>query len=465
MPFAYPVMLEVGGRRCVVIGSDAVAEAKAHDLVDAGARVEVVGAQPSAGLLDMESAGAVTLVRRDYREGDLEGAVVAVAAVADPELASRIFAEATRRGVLLNTVDDVAHCHFAAPSKVRRGDLLVTLSTGGKAPALAKKLRQRLETELDGDYAVLVDLLGRARQEALGRRGRMSFEQWSARWERALQPDLLALVRQGRHAEVIDHVVGVLTAPVSETPAGKVWIVGAGPGAVDLITVRGRRALEGSDVVVYDRLVDPQLVEGKEAVYAGKSPGRHSVAQEEINRMLIELARQGKSVVRLKGGDPYVFGRGAEEAEALAAAGIEFSVIPGPTSAIAVLEAVGIPVTDRRLASSVAITTGHCGGRSEVDFRALAGVVDTVVVLMGMSQLERIAKELMAGGLAEHTPAAIVTEGTKSTQRLLVTELGRLAGDARQAGLGSPSVIVVGEVVRLRNRIASGAPEGAILRR
>lgn len=458
MGFAYPVMLEVTGRRCVVIGNGAVAESKAQDLTEAGATVEVIASDPSPGLVEMEAHGLVELVRRDFEDGDLAGAFVAIANVQDPQLVERIFAEAERLGVLLNSVDDVPHCHFSAPSKVRRGDLLVTLSTGGKAPALAKQLRRKVESEITEEYGVLVDLLGEARRVALPARESMSFDQWATRWELALGADLLSMVRRGQTDEVKEHVVRTLTDPEStERPAsaGKVWIVGAGPGASDLITVRGREVLGRADVVVYDRLVDPELVKGKEAIYAGKSPGSHSAAQKEINDLLIELARAGKQVARLKGGDPFVFGRGAEEAEALAAAGVAFSLIPGLTSAIAVLEAAGIPVTDRRLASSMAVATGHCGGRREVDFRAMAGVVDTIVVLMGMSNLEHITKELMAGGLAESTPAAIVNEGTMPTQRVLVGELGRLSAEADAAGLGSPSVVVVGNVVNLRQQIQS----------
>ncbi|MBW3591861.1 MAG: siroheme synthase CysG [Actinobacteria bacterium] len=458
MGFAYPVMLEVAGRRCVVIGSGAVAESKAQDLTAAGATVEVIASEPSPGLVELEARGLVELVRRDFADGDLAGAFVAIADVQDSQLVGRIFAEAERLGVLLNSVDDVPHCHFSAPSKVRRGDLLVTISTGGKAPALAKQLRRKVESEITEEYGALVDLLGEARRAALPARESMSFDQWATRWELALEADLLSMVRRGQTDEAREHVVRTLTDPESRErapSAGKVWIVGAGPGASDLITVRGREVLERADVVVYDRLVDPELVEGKEAIYAGKSPGSHSAAQKEINDLLIELARAGKQVARLKGGDPFVFGRGAEEVEALAAAGVDFSVIPGLTSAIAVLEAAGIPVTDRRLASSMAVATGHCGGRRAVDFRAMAGVVDTIVVLMGMSNLEHITKELMAGGLAESTPAAIVNEGTMPTQRVLVGELGRLSAEADAAGLGSPSVVVVGNVVNLRQRIQS----------
>ena len=455
MAFGYPVMLEVRGRRCVVIGGGSVGEGKARGLLSAGAKVTVVDPDPTPALEDLEELGAVTLVRRPYRPGDLKGAFVAVAATEDPSINARVFEEAEAERVLLNAVDDSQHCHFAVPSVIRRGDFLLSVSTGGKAPALAKNLRRKLSAEFGEEYATLVDLLADAREAALAVRD-VDFDEWARRWAAALDNDLLSMIRNGRHQEVKDLVSSELNGQGDARP-GHVWIVGAGPGDPELITVKGQKALNHADVVVYDRLVDPALVEGKEAIYAGKSPGEHGSSQEEINATLVRLAKQGKKVVRLKGGDPFVFGRGAEEAEALAAAGVGFTVVPGPTSAIAALASVGIPVTDRRFASSVAIVTGHCGSLARpVNWRSLAGAAETIVVLMGLSNLEYITGELVAGGLSPRTPAAIVESGTRPSQRVIVSELGRLPSEAEAAALGSPSIIVVGEVVTLRN-LLSGA--------
>ena len=456
MAFGYPVMLEVRGRLCVVVGGGEVGEAKVRGLLSAGAHVTVVDPAPGPAIEDLAELGAVTLVRRSYETGDLEGAFVAVAATDDSAVNSRIFAEAEAGKVLLNAVDDVQHCHFAVPSIIRRGDLLMTLSTGGKAPALSKRMRKQLSREFGEEYATLVDLLGEVREEAAALRQEVGFSEWAARWEAALDADLISLVRKGRYQEVKDHVLGVLAGGRQER-AGHVWIVGAGPGDPGLITVDGRRALDRADVVVYDRLVDPSLVEGKEAVYAGKTPGDSSASQEEINQTLLRLARQGKAVVRLKGGDPFVFGRGAEEAEALADAGIGFTVVPGPTSAIAAAAAAGIPVTDRRFSSSVAIVTGHGGGPGRVDWRTLAGAVETIVVLMGLSNAGFIAGELMAGGLAGGTPVAVVENGTRPDQKVVVTDLANLDAVRQGAGIGSPSLLVVGQVVTLRAKLAGDA--------
>ncbi|MBX5449610.1 uroporphyrinogen-III C-methyltransferase [Thermogemmatispora sp.] len=248
---------------------------------------------------------------------------------------------------------------------------------------------------------------------------------------------------------------------------GKVYLVGAGPGAPDLITLKGLRCLRAADVVLYDRLVAPELLAearaGAELIFAGKSPGCHQMSQVEINRLLIEHARRGALVVRLKGGDPFVFGRGGEEAEALAQAGIPFEVVPGVSAALAVPAYAGVPVTHRGLASLVTIVTGHKERGHEasaVDWQALARIRGTLVILMGVRTLPQIAAELQAGGLDPATPALVVEWGTLPRQRAVQGRLAEIAERAAQAGLGAPAVVVIGEVVRLREALAWFRAEG-----
>ena len=466
MSFRYPVTLNVEGRSCVVVGGGPVAEHKCRGLLEAGAAVEVIAGTCTAGLRQLGAEGKVELTGRDYAYGDLGGAFLAIAATDDPAVHAEVFKEAEERGVLVNAVDDAQNCHFSVPSVVRRGDFSLAVSTAGKAPALAKRLRSLLERQFGPEMSTVVELLGDVRAEALATR-EVDFDTWSRRWEKALEHDLPALVRQGRvdeAREVVRRSLDGLTGePGAGSPRGRVSIVGAGPGDPGLLTVRGRQLLDAADVVVHDRLVDPSLVEGKEAVFVGKETGRHAVPQDEINALLVELAGQGRHVVRLKGGDPFVFGRGGEEAEALSQAGIEFEVVSAPTSAIAALAYAGIPVTDRRLSSSVAIVTGHCTGDQEVDWSGLATAVDTVVVLMGLARLEAITAALVAGGRDPGTPAAVVENGTWAHQRVVTAELGQLPAAVAEAGLSSPAVVVVGEVVRLRDRIAwfEGTARGA----
>lgn len=452
MPFGYPVMLEVQGRRCLVIGGGSIGEGKVRGLLEAEASVTAVAPLLTAGLEGLARDGLIEAVRRDYRPGDLQGAFLAIAATDDRAANARIFHDARAAGVLFNAVDDIEHCDFAAPSTVRRGDLIIAVSTGGKAPALAKRLRRELEQQFPEQYADFLALLSEVRQKALAERV-VDFDEWARRWDAALDKDLFAAVRRGRPQEARQTLWKELTDPGPGPRPGRVAIVGAGPGDPGLMTVRARQELAHADVVVYDRLVDPELIGGRESIYVGKTPGAHSPAQEQINSLLIRLAGEGKKVVRLKGGDPFVFGRGAEEAQALAAAGIEHTVVPAPTSAVAALAAAGIPVTDRRFASSVAIVTGHCGGGKPVRWEAIARACDTIVVLMGIKNLPLIAQGLIGGGLSPDTPAAVVEKATLPEQRVIVAPLSRLAALVQAQGVRSPAVIVVGEVVRLRDRL------------
>ena len=407
MAFGYPLTLDIEGRRCVVIGGGPVAEHKCRGLLDAGGAVVVVTGSATDGLDQLAREGTVEMVRRAYARGDLDKAFLAIAATDDPAVHAEVFEEGEERGVLVNAVDDVSHSHFAVPSVLRREGLAVAISTGGKAPALAKRLRADLDKHLDEELS------------AVG----------APEWV----PEDPVLRPRGR---------------------GRVAIVGAGPGDPGLLTVRGRELLGAADVVVHDRLVDPFLVEDKDAVFVGKEAGHHAMPQDEINALLVEMANQGRRVVRLKGGDPFVFGRGGEEAEAMAGAGIEFEVVPGPTSAFAALAYAGIPVTHRLMSSSVAVVTGHCTGDRRVDWKGLATAVDTIVVLMPLAGLEGITYALVEGGRHPATPAAVVENGTNAGQRVITAELGRLAGAANEAGVKSPALVVVGEVVTLRDRIA-----------
>jgi uroporphyrin-III C-methyltransferase/precorrin-2 dehydrogenase/sirohydrochlorin ferrochelatase len=460
MGFHYPVVLDLDGRRCVVVGGGTVAEHKARGLLEAGAAVTVIAGEVTDGIAALCARGNAAVVARPYAEGDLAGAFLVIAATDDPSVNARVHAEAKQRAVLLNAVDDAAHCDFAAPSVLRRGDLTIAVSTSGQAPALARRVRELLEGRFGPEWGTLVEVLAGAR-EAVGPRT-VDFPTWAARWGRALDHDLPGMIRAGDVAGAGEVVRRTLAGePPSDRPGsvpapGRVAIVGAGPGDPGLITVRGKALLDAAEVVVYDRLVHPSLWEGKHAIDAGKEPGSHRVDQAAINALLVSLAREGRVVVRLKGGDPFVFGRGAEEAEALAAAGIPFEVVPAPSSAVAALAAAGIPVTDRRHASSVAIVTGHCA-TGVVDWRGLATSVDTLVVLMGLGHLPEIVGHLLAAGRSGDTPAAVVASGTLPDQRTVVATLSDLPAAVTAAGIRPPGIIVVGDVVTLAEHIGPAA--------
>jgi len=463
MPFAFPLALEVTGRRCVVVGGGPVAEAKVQALLDAGAAVVVIAAGAAAGLVELARRSEIELIERDYRPGDLGGALL-VFATGDRSQNGAVFAEAEAEGVLCNAHQDSAHCHFASPTVTRRGDLVVAVSTGGRAPTLASHVRDALAAGLPDEFGALIDLVAEIRAEGIApadtaERGRL--------WRTALDCDVLGLLGAGQWEAARRLLRGVLAGtveagpvlgeapePAAPAPGGWVSIVGAGPGDPDLITVRGRAALDSADVVVHDRLVHPDLLAGRVAVDVGKEPGRHPVPQEGINALLVSLARQGKRVVRLKGGDPFLFGRGSEEAEALAAAGVGFEVVPAPTSALAALAYAGIPATDRRCASSIAVVTGQAAAGQAVDWERVATATDTLVVLMGFARLGEIVARLVAAGRDRHTPAAVVSRGTLPDQRVVGAALADIPAAADAAGLPGPALLVVGDVVRLSERIA-----------
>lgn len=465
----YPVFLNLRGRRAVVIGGGAVAEQKTLGLLAAGAHVTVVSPTTTVRLSELAAENGIDLRRRPYQRGDLAGAWLAIAATDDRAVNAAAWAEAEQAGVPLNAVDDLEHCSFIAPAIHREGDITVAVSTSGKSPALAARLRRRIGDLIGAAEARFCALLGELRPEVAARvpdaRDRTDL------WYRIVDSDAIEFVRRGdlegarrRIEELVPRLKpGLGTALPLRAVArrahpsgwGLVYLVGAGPGDPGLITTKGLAVLRSAEVVVYDRLVAPSLVAeappAAERVFVGKEPHGTGVEQEEINALLVDRARRGKTVVRLKGGDPFVFGRGGEECEVLRAAGIPFHVVPGVTSATAVPAAAGIPVTHRGVASAFAVVTGHeCGGgESSVDWAALARV-PTLVVLMGLSVLPEITDRLLEEGAAPETPVAVIASGTLPAQRTVLGTLATIVARVAAARLESPATVVIGAVVATR---------------
>ena len=451
----YPVFLDLSARPCVVVGSGALAEEKARGLLAAGAAVTVVAPELTAGLAALAQAGELAHRPRAYREGDLAGAVLAIVCGEPAATAEAVRREALCRNVLVNTVDDPPRCDFYAPAvdaarRPRRRHFDERQGAGaGGAPAAAAGARAgggaRALPRARGGGA------GAARRATARPRGAPGALVSAPRLRRAPPA---AAGRRGRGAGPLRRDPGRRAG--GGAMSGSVHLVGAGPGDPELMTVRGLARLRRAEVVVYDRLVAPELLAeapaGAELVDVGKAPGHHACRQEEICELLIRRALAGKVVVRLKGGDPFLFGRGAEEALACAAAGVPCEVVPGVTSATSVPAAAGIPVTHRGVAASVVVVTGHCDGRDRVDWEAVARI-DTVIVLMGLGRLSEIAARLLWHGRAPDTPAAAVSRGTLPEERVVVAPLSEIAERAAEAGLATPSLTVVGEVVRVRERL------------
>ena len=432
----FPFFIQLEGARGLLVGGGRVALRKAEKLLPFGAQLTVVApciCPPLAAL------PGLTLCRRAFADSDLSPAPdFVIAATGDRALDRRIAALCRTRRILVNVVDDPAACGFYFPALVQRGRLCIGISTGGASPTAAAWLRQKIEALLPPGFDGILDRLA-ARREAVKAEGGSEAKR-AERLQQAFALELAAA--EAPHAPA---------AAWENAGPGRVALVGAGCGRADLITVRGLRLLQQCRAVVYDDLIDTALLDtvpaGAERIYVGKRSGRHSAPQAEINAALIALAQRGGLTVRLKGGDPYVFGRGGEEALALQRAGIPFEVVPGITAAIAVPAEAGIPVTHRGVSRAVHIITAHTQDETPDFSRWAALAADgTLVFLMGLQRLPQIAAGLLAGGLPPQTPAAVLSGGNAPHPAAVRASLGEITDAARAAGVEAPAVIVVGDV-------------------
>jgi len=447
-----PIFLDLRAKPVVVVGGGAAALGKVRLLRAAGAAVTLVAPRVCAGLADVAQRGEIGQRARGFVAGDLAGCAAAIAASGRPELDARVAEAAQARNLPVNVVDRPELCSFIVPAIVDRDPLIVAVSSGGAAPVLARRVRARIE-------ALLPARLGRLARFAESFRAalRVGLPTAAARrqfWERFFDGPVAAAVLAGREPEARERMLALVNRrDAARAPDGRVAIVGAGPGDPDLLTLRALGLLQDADVVVYDRLVAPEVLayarRDAARVYVGKAKGSHARSQAEINDLLVEEARAGKRVVRLKGGDPFVFGRGGEELEHLTRHGIAAEVVPGITAATGCAASSGIPLTHRAHAAAVTFVTGHGrNGAPEVDWAALAGARQTLVIYMGVSAAGEIAARLIENGLLAGTPVAVVENGTRPEQRTVRGALRDLAALIEEAGIVGPAVIIVGEVVR-----------------
>ncbi|HEX5416067.1 MAG TPA: siroheme synthase CysG [Chloroflexota bacterium] len=458
----YPAFLDLRRKRVVVVGGGTIATGKVEGLLPCGPEpLVVVAPEVSEAIRVAAEAGQLAWIPRGYEAGDLVGADLAFGATDDRALNARVAAEARRLGVPILAVDDIPNCDFIAPSLVKRGNLTIAMSTGGRSPAMARWLRERLDEAVPAHWATLLEIAAAVRDQLGDTRRQIPPD----RWQSALNA-VLPFVERGDEATAKERLCRELTGEGAKGRGGEavpVSLVGAGPGDPELLTLKAARRLAEAEVVVYDRLVSREILalcQGAELIDVGKEPGKHDVPQEGINALLVQLAKSGKRVVRLKGGDPFVFGRGGEEAIALAAAGIPCEIVPGISSAIAVPAAAGIPVTHRAVAPSVTVLTGHgrAGDAPDHDWGAVARMRGTLVFLMAVENLSRIVGQLIAHGRAADEPAALVQSGTTPEQRVVSAPLGHIVPAAREAGITSPAVLVVGDTVRLAGQILGREP-------
>jgi uroporphyrin-III C-methyltransferase/precorrin-2 dehydrogenase/sirohydrochlorin ferrochelatase len=451
-----PLFLNIRDRLCVVVGGGQVAARKAALLLRAQGRVRVVSPQLADPLRQLAERGAIEAVQRDYTEADLDGAALVVAATDDPRINRAVADAAKTRGIPVNVVDDPEVGTFIVPSIVDRSPIVAAVSTGGASPVVARLVRARLESLIPAGYGRLAELAARFRDRVKAAipdaAGRKRF------WYRVLQGGVAERVFAGQLADAEARLERELRHP-ENAALGEVYLVGAGPGDPDLLTFRALRLMQQADVVVYDRLVAKAILDmtppDAERIYVGKERDNHAMRQEEINQLLADLAKQGRRVVRLKGGDPFIFGRGGEEIDTLAEQGVPFQVVPGVTAAAGCAAYSGIPLTHRDCAQSVTFVTGHLkDGTINLNWTQLAQPNQTVVFYMGLKGLDVIARELQGHGVPADMPAALVQQGTTHKQRVFTGTLASLPEIVARERPKPPTLIIVGKVVKLRDKLA-----------
>ena len=440
----------------LVIGGGEVALRKARLLADAGAVPRVVTREALDEVAALVARQGGELHLRDYREEDLDGVRLVVAATDDEPLNALVSRQAKARGIPVNVVDAPELCSVIFPAIVDRSPLMVAVSSGGDAPVLARLIRARIETWIPAAYGQLAGLSKKFRPRV--KAALPDVQQRRVFWEEAFQGQIAESLFAGKPAEA-ERLLEEKLAGSSVKALGEVYLVGAGPGDPDLLTFRALRLMQQADVVLYDRLVAPAIIElcrrDAERIYVGKQRAEHALPQEQINRRLVELAKEGKRVLRLKGGDPFIFGRGGEEIEELAAEGIPFQVVPGITAASGCSAYAGIPLTHRDYAQSVRFVTGHLkDGSCDLPWQDLVAPGQTLVFYMGLVGLPVICEQLMRHGRGANTPIALVEQGTTVNQRVITGTLADMPPRVAEQSVRAPTLVIVGEVVRLRDKLA-----------
>jgi uroporphyrin-III C-methyltransferase/precorrin-2 dehydrogenase/sirohydrochlorin ferrochelatase len=453
-----PIFVDVRDRAVAVVGGGAVAMRKVEQLLKAQARVCVIAPVLDAGLANLRDAGRIQWRCGDFSPAHLDGAALVVAATDDAAVNAAVAVAARERGIWFNVVDDGANSQFIFPAIVDRSPLIVAVGTAGRSPTLARRVRAQIEALLPQRIGELAEYAGRWRE-----RVKAALPEVSRRlrfWETFFDGPIATRVLAGEAPAQLDTDIDI-----DATARGEVYLIGVGPGDPDLLTLRAQQLLQQADVLLHDRLVPSQILDRARRdalrIDVGKSPGAHDTTQESINRQLVEWAQRGLRVARVKGGDPFVFGRGGEELAVLREAGIPVTVVPGITAATAAAASALVPLTQRGFSQSVTFVTATGAGSGSLDWAALARPGQTVVFYMGGAQIDTIAAKLAAHGLPPTHPVALIERASWPEERVLPATLGDLSGIARRGQLQSPTLLIVGEVAAFA--IARGVKETARL--
>ena len=455
----FPFFLQLDQLPCLIVGGGSVAERKLDLLIKAKADITVISLEFSDYILDLAKTHNIRCIKKEYSNKILEENKYnfVISATNDVSLNERVAKDCKKYNIIVNVVDQPEICDFIFPSILERGDITVAVSTGGASPVLARVLRTKLETMVPGSYGKLAEIVSANRIKV--REKMKKFSSNKIFWEKMLNGKFLELVLSGKTDEAksfLDEQIENFDEDIANQ--GEVYLVGAGPGDPDLLTFKALRLMQQADIALYDRLVHPSIVDlirrDATKIYVGKERDNHVVRQEEINELLVKYAKEGKKVLRLKGGDPFIFGRGGEEIETLADEKVAFQVVPGITSASGCSTYSGIPLTHRDYAQSCIFVTGHLKkGKLELDWEKLIQENQTIVFYMGLVSIDIICEELIKHGLSELTPCALIQQGTTNTQKEYISILRDMPTVVKTKKPEAPTIFIIGGVVTLRDKL------------
>ncbi|MCW9024543.1 MAG: siroheme synthase CysG [Gammaproteobacteria bacterium] len=457
-----PIFMNVTGESCMVVGGGQVASRKVFMLQRVSARITVVSPQLCSELQKLADSGEIEHIAREFAPEDIENRVLIIAATDNRQVNQQVSELAKSRGIPVNVVDAPELCRFIVPSIIDRSPVQIAISTGGASPVLARLLRSRLETFIPSAYGRLATLVENFRDQVKQRFS--SSNEIRRFWEQILEGPVADRLMAGQDNEARSLLERAVEKGEAPDMTGEVFLVGAGPGDPDLLTFKALRLMQQADVVVYDRLVSQGIMDlvrrDAEFIYAGKERNNHAIPQENINTLLVRLAQEGKKVLRLKGGDPFIFGRGGEEIETLMEEGVPFQVVPGITAAAGCASYAGIPLTHRDYVQSCMFVTGHLkDGSSDLNWKAIAQPNQTVVFYMGLYQVKNLCAKLIEEGLPASTPAALVEKGTSAEQKVHIGTVATLPDLVKEKDVKPPTLIIVGEVVKLHEKLNWYHPE------
>ncbi len=451
-----PFFFDLNDRSCLFVGGGTIATRKARLIAQAGAKLIVVSPYATDEMLALVKDSGGQYIQREFEDQDLGLGMMVICATDDDAVNAHVSALAQEKKLPVNVVDSPALCSIITPSIVDRSPLMIAISSGGEAPVLARQIRAKLEIMFPSGYGMLAKLASQFRHSV--KQTLRSTEQRLRFWQKVFDGPIAEKAFAGNTHEAEEGIKALLSSMSGDEIVGEVYLVGAGPGDPDLLTFKALRLMQQADVVLYDRLVSDGVLNlvrrDAERIYVGKRRADHAVPQQSINQLLVDLAKEGKRVLRLKGGDPFIFGRGGEEIELLAENNISFQVVPGITAASGCAAYAGIPLTHRDHAQSVRFITGHTkAGDIDLPWQSLMDTNQTLVFYMGLLNLSAIFAELIKRGRDKDTPVALVEKGTRPDQRVLTGTLSSLPGLIENEDVHAPTLLIIGGVVSLHKQL------------